>query len=234
LRLSSRASAAGNGRCCRLTGSTSWPQRRHAHHPHERCGQRAAQRLANHTGGAWEQGSPGHQKGKVEWGCRIVGASLLRKPLTSENTLTRSRSCDQRAGCRCSTQPTPGALRPVRGDVPAIGPGGAGWSSPASQGQVGRRCARVPAAATGTGPIETETEKRRMTSAHRLLPSQLLEVRHAMSSSPGVAAGRREVRRRCQRRPGRGGRTRGEPKSSRWLTGSVSGLMMHDDVGGST
>jgi hypothetical protein len=191
------------------------------------------QRLANHAGGGLGAGIARPLERQSGVGCRIVGASLLRKPLTSENTLTRSRSCDQRAGCVTRPGRPPGALRPVRGDVPAIGPGGAGWSSPASQGQVGRRCARVPAAATGTGPIETETEERRMTSAYRL-PSQLLEVRHAMSSSPGVAAGRREVRRRCQRRPGRGGRTRGEPKSSRWLTGSVSGLMMHDDVGGST
>jgi hypothetical protein len=39
-------------------------------------------------------------KRKVEWGCRIVGASPLRKPPTSERTLTRSRSCGQSAACR--------------------------------------------------------------------------------------------------------------------------------------
>jgi hypothetical protein len=39
-------------------------------------------------------------KGKVEWGCRIVGASRLRKPRMYASTLMRSSSCGQRAGSR--------------------------------------------------------------------------------------------------------------------------------------
>ena len=39
-------------------------------------------------------------KGKVEWGCRIVGASRPRKPPMYASTLMRSSSCGQRAACR--------------------------------------------------------------------------------------------------------------------------------------
>jgi hypothetical protein len=50
---------------------------------------------------------PGMARSQVSarWsgGCRIVGASLPRKPPGSERTLMRSRSCGQSAACRCST-----------------------------------------------------------------------------------------------------------------------------------
>jgi hypothetical protein len=68
--------------------------------------------------------------------CRIMGVSLLRKPPTYESTLTRSSGCGQRGVCRCLTRPTLGPRSATACKIwrPAIGLGGAGWSSGALPG----------------------------------------------------------------------------------------------------